>query len=227
MSNKSKKRPNNAAKQRADAKRAERRETERERVARQAQIKNVGEAFKKLGQAIKERQENAAQNPDAPAQPEAVGVLSKPDFQAISDGVTRWEWHPVEDEVQIMAHLYGRDIDGQVIKRKKGEYVVTVSMVTSRESFSANEAKAIAGALLSASVWENIWEKFVAEYIANGGRAVAPEPESGDGIVHDSKNMTCECGNEHASESDGSLDRDPRDVVAEMPREKPGSVENN
>lgn len=167
-------RSNNAARQR----RLDRdRSTEYERAKRAEDLKQIGPALSGLASKLKSIGEQVAANKAkagvpasaVPASKDDVAVrggLSKPDTQSISDTAITWTWRTTHDiRVDLMRF------------QDTGAFVLHTYTQVQNDIFKMDEVHTFAEALLSAYHYQNVWEEFVGEYVANGGKAVPPEPK--------------------------------------------------
>ncbi|AHG24469.1 hypothetical protein PBI_OAKER_78 [Mycobacterium phage Oaker] len=159
----------NAAKKRADQRRRARTEA-REHVRAQnpnpTPTPDMTKFLHNLGQKMKEAKEAREREAQKQRSGDATGQLPKPDYQGHEAEYIHWRWD-VSEEASVSARYYTCDsADGRF---EKGGYYVGVQMVTPSETFTPDKARRFGEALISAHIWEDRWQAFTGEYLANGG----------------------------------------------------------
>jgi len=129
--------------------------------------KMIGE---KLSQAVKDakaKTEKSLEESMADV-PEDLNILPMPDSQEIHKDWIEWTWivQPKSMKIRVNGVLYTHNTDF----KKAGEYIVDIDLgdpdqdVKKKESnFTADVAKDIGKAVLSASNWINVWKQHFGE----------------------------------------------------------------
>jgi len=126
--------------------------------------KDFGKAIgQKLAQAVKDAQEKVSSQ----SQQEDLNILPMPDSQEIHKDWIEWTWivNPPSMGIKINGVLYTHDVDF----KSAGQYIVDIdlgnedSKKKSVNIFTADVAKDIGKAVLSASNWINVWKQHFGE----------------------------------------------------------------